>query len=437
MSTTTNTQTTDDRRIARLTIDAGKYLGLTAGETIDRTEVKAQAEANGYTSNQSRAMLEGESQTIEIPEQGDLFGDLWPDNSSNESRTLDNPCRNQNTNSNIERLPEPLDEETEDHYALHDPIAASSNVVAKERYLEEGEPVTAYEAVGQYFKRRTTDSTSRETQGFVNDRRGVAEDQYKRGMAIDRQCLDQFEDPTLTMLSLRVSPKPQKRLTLLDGLSEAVDHALYKLRRRLEKDADAPFSSDEWEYIVVFAGTRKRATPHVHILVYTDGDVSRDRFVDVVKWYVEKCPYAPNDMGGNSTDSDTISIRGNGPDRIPRIDSDSCKLREEVDGRNSQAAAYALPQLPHLGDFRKMEIGELLHSATHDAYAGSAFRASMPEDQIESRYIPSSNNPCRNQTDQPESFPHPISEDARDSLIQAVSQLAQIPTPEKRLETGV
>ena len=53
-----------------------------------------------------------------------------------------------------------------------------------------------------------------------------------------------------------------------------------ELRRRLEKDADSPLSSDEWEYMMVIAGTEERATPHAHILVYTEGDVERDRFAD-------------------------------------------------------------------------------------------------------------------------------------------------------------
>jgi hypothetical protein len=218
-------------------------------------------------------------------------------------------------------------------------------------------------------------------------------------MALGRQTLDQFENPTLVMLSLRISPNPQNRLTLLSGLSEGVDAALYKLRRRLEKDTDAPLSASEWEYVVVFAGTRRRATPHAHILVYVEGDVSRDRFEDVVNWYVKKCPYAQDNRDGHSLDSDTISIRGNGNDAIPRVDESSVKLRGDVTGVNSQAAAYVMKQLPHLGAVEQMELDDLLHSATHDAYKGSAFRASMPEDSIDSQYMPTSDNPCRNQID--------------------------------------
>ncbi len=80
MSTTTNIQTADSiesESLARLTVEAGKYYGKTAGETLPRREVVLQAEANGYTTTEANALLEGKGQTVEIPEQGDLFGDLW------------------------------------------------------------------------------------------------------------------------------------------------------------------------------------------------------------------------------------------------------------------------------------------------------------------------------------------------------------------------
>lgn len=70
--------------VDRLTIEAGKYHGMTAGESIDKSEVKAQAEANGYSSSEARAMLDGKGHTIEIPEQGNLFGEQWPGNQNDD-----------------------------------------------------------------------------------------------------------------------------------------------------------------------------------------------------------------------------------------------------------------------------------------------------------------------------------------------------------------
>jgi hypothetical protein len=212
-------------------------------------------------------------------------------------------------------------------------------------------------------------------------------------MAMDRYLLDTFGNPTLTILSLRISPSTQNRLTLLHGLADGVDAALYKLRYRLEKAPDAPFSPDEWEYQLVFAGTAERATPHAHILVYTDGDVERHRFADVLEWFVQKCPYAPEDGAGNSPEPDddgmaqAVSIRGNGDDSVPRVDAESCEVRDDVAGTNSQGAVYCLTQLPHLAEVKEMARDELLHSMTLDAYKGSAFRKSVGNGSIPDRYF--------------------------------------------------
>jgi hypothetical protein len=418
---TTTTQATEleptNEQLRRLAIEAAKYKGKTAGDTVARHEVAEQAKVEGWVDwkgdldSEGKAMLRGVGPVVVVPEQGELFGDLWS-HDSGDSGTVDNPCRNRTgdpywserqTTRASGCSPEPLDDSIEDCYALHEPIALSSEAVARDRYLEDGEPITAFEAVGQYLKRRATDDTCRSDKGWTNGRQGTARGQYKRGMGMERQVLNHFENPTLTMLSLRLSPEPPNRLTLIQGLSDGVDAALYKLRRRLVEDADAPLTSDEWEYMVVFAGTEERATPHAHILVYTEGDVTRDRFEDVVRWYVEKCPYAPDDMSGNSPDGGVISIRGNCDDTIPRVDGESCELRDDIVGTNSQAAVYALTQLPHLADVTDMARDELLHSSTLDAFAGSAFRTSVPSHAIDEQYMPTSDtesdNPCRSRTD--------------------------------------
>jgi hypothetical protein len=290
--------------------------------------------------------------------------------------------------------------------------------------------MTAFEAVGRYLKRRTTDETCRSEKGWINGRRGISEGQYRHGMSIDRQVLDRFEKPTLTMLSLRVSPQPQNRLTLAHGLSDGIDAALYKLRRRLVEDTDAPLSDDEWHYVVVIAGTSERATPHAHILVYTDSDVERDRFADAVKWFVRKCPYAPDDMRGNPTDRGTIRIHGNDDDTIPRVDDEKCNLRGGVTGRNSQAATYALKQLPHLGPVANMARDDLLHSSTLDAFGGSALRSSLSRDSVSDKYQPigesDSDNPCRNEKNSP---PEPATPRLEREFIEAYCTEVGNPSP--------
>lgn len=264
--------------------------------------------------------------------------------------------------------PEPLDNSVEDCYRLHEPIADAPSIVGNDRYLEGGEPMTAFEAVGSYIKRRHGENVSAEKHGFKKTRQWRRKRQYALGKDMDRQLLDAYDEPTTALLSLRVSPAGRGRLTLLNGLHKAIEPTLDQLRYRIQGAADAPLSSEEWEYFAVIAGTEERATPHLHILVYCDGDISRQRFAPAVETFVEKCPFAPDDMRGNSPDRGAISLRGNGSDEIPRMDAEPAE---------SAGATYVLTQLPHLRDVDEMARDELLHSSTVDAWEGDAFRKSQ------------------------------------------------------------
>lgn len=264
--------------------------------------------------------------------------------------------------------PEPLDDSVEDCYRLHEPIADAPSMVGDDRYLEEGQPMTAFETVGSYIKRRHGENVSAEKHGFKKTRQWRRKRQYALGKTMDRQLLDEYDEPTTALLSLRVSPADRGRLTLLNGLHEAIEPTIEQLRYRLQEAADAPFSSDEWEYFAVIAGTEERATPHLHILVYCDGDISRKGFAPAVEKFVEKCPFAPDDMRGNSPDGGAISLRGNGSEEIPRMDGEPAE---------SAGATYVLAQLPHLQDVDEMARDELLHSSTVDAWEGNAFRKSQ------------------------------------------------------------
>jgi hypothetical protein len=77
----TTVTTPSSKRLQRLAVAAGAYLGKDAGDTIPVEEVRLQAEANGYTDDEIRAMLEADSLSsadeIQVPEQGHLFGELW------------------------------------------------------------------------------------------------------------------------------------------------------------------------------------------------------------------------------------------------------------------------------------------------------------------------------------------------------------------------
>jgi len=280
--------------------------------------------------------------------------------------------------------PEPLDDEVPDCYALRVPITTDADTVDKDRYLrDDGEPMTHFDAVGSYIEQRHSEGTTAKRHGWTKDRRYYAKQQYKRGMALDRQLLTEYENPTTVLLSLRMSPPDAGRLTMLASLKTAADSTITQLRYRLQNAPDAPFEADEWEYMAVFAGTEERATPHLHIYVWVDGDVSRERFKPVVNKYVETCEFAPDDGRGDCPDDGAVRVQGNGDDDVPRVDDDVLDPTDcEYAGRNSQGAVYVLTQLPHLRAVDEMTRDELLHSATIDAWSGQAFRSSVSESEI-------------------------------------------------------
>ena len=72
-------------------------------------------------------------------------------------------------------------------------------------------------------------------------------------------------------------------------------------------------------------------------------------------------------MQGHKPASGVISVHGNGSDSISRRNENRAE---------STGATYVLTQLPHLKPVDGMELDELLHSVTVDAWDGRAFRKS-------------------------------------------------------------
>jgi hypothetical protein len=284
--------------------------------------------------------------------------------------------------------PEPLDDRR-DCYRLREPIADDQDLVDKGRYLtRDGEPMTHFDAVGSYIQQRHSEGTTAQRYGWTKGRQYYARKQYAKGMALDRQLLSEYDDPTTALLSLRISPPDAGRLNMLEAVGDGADVAIDQLRYRLQYSPDAPFGADEWEYIVVFAGTKLQATPHLHLYVWTDGDLERERLDPVVRKFVNECEFAPDDGTGNDPDDGAVRIRGNGDDSVPRVDDDELDQTDcDYVGSNSQGAVYVLTQLP-LADVDRMARDELLHSAVVDAWSGQPFRCSLSADEVEERFQP-------------------------------------------------
>jgi hypothetical protein len=64
-----------------MAVETGKYMGVQAGETVPTDELRAQLGANGYTTSETDRLLADAgvdgADSVTVPEQGDLFGELW------------------------------------------------------------------------------------------------------------------------------------------------------------------------------------------------------------------------------------------------------------------------------------------------------------------------------------------------------------------------
>ncbi|WP_380674600.1 hypothetical protein [Salinigranum sp. GCM10025319] len=178
---------------------------------------------------------------------------------------------------------------------------------------------------------------------------------------MDRQLLEEYDNPTTILLSLRVERTVTNRVTLLDELASAINPTLDALKYRLSKH------SSRYEWMCVLAGTRQYATPHVHIYVWAEGDVPRRALVPVVERFTERCEYAPSSGRGNLTNRGTVRVMGT-PDTEP--------IERTGDG-GSAGAVYTLTQLAHLKPVEEMEHDELLWGSTVRAWeSGQHFRKS-------------------------------------------------------------
>lgn len=75
--------------VRRLAVEAGKYVGVEAGESLPLHELRQQAEANGYADDEIDGLLSDagvrHADAVTVPEQGDLLGKLWKPSGPSES----------------------------------------------------------------------------------------------------------------------------------------------------------------------------------------------------------------------------------------------------------------------------------------------------------------------------------------------------------------
>jgi hypothetical protein len=179
--------------------------------------------------------------------------------------------------------------------------------------------------------------------------------QHGRLLDAERQVLDRMTDPTLLLLSLRLSPVESDNgdrywvhpTRLDERLHDAWEPVKKKLRRRLSE-----FNS---EYVAVTAPTREAATPHKHVLVYAEdpeNEVGIEAAQSAVESHVNNCKGAyEKDHPVEEGESDAGIVLHNPPiaEKVP----DDTILNilhyndDEVPQMNTVQMLYVANQRPH------------------------------------------------------------------------------------------
>jgi hypothetical protein len=393
--------------VNRLTIEAGKYHGLTAGETIEKQEVVLQAEANGYSDREARAMLEGQGDTIEIPEQENLFGELWPDNQSNDLIT-------------------PPDRTVVDSFRQWIDKKQKRNVEPRERDDRQMYPVWHNpEHNWSHYKARQN---------------------FAKAKDVDRHFWNSYDEFT-TVLITRTAD--ENDATLVEQTEALTPKSYYQSRYRLLKRL-----SDDYAACSVYAPkypthAERTVRTHVHTGIWLPGrvepeafDLLKDKHMATVEGATE-ChvsvehhsadTYPPVENGIDSDRGATTALPyelagENQP--LMNVETDASDLYDSLAlewcatlsaGDDNTHGTAGMGYWKELGSF-----GEYAE-AVADSRQDSDELITHPENTVGPNQS--------HELDEPKPTSHGISQDARDSLIRGISQLAQVPVPDRRLET--
>lgn len=226
----------------RLTLEAGKYLGRSSGESIPTAELRVQAQAEGYSEGEiDRLLADAEvhsADQITIPEQGDLFGDLWKP-------------------SGVPESPEPTDGPESDSSVDND----------VERFRQWCQDRVDSDAMKHSYSRR------------------AANRRYARAKDVGRYFVDRYETFS-TILITYCRPRAAEE-SVVEHAEQFYPRSVTSKRRRILKDVGA---FDEYAGISILAPKRWPGAPepdtrketavktHAHDFLWVPGSVSESEF---------------------------------------------------------------------------------------------------------------------------------------------------------------
>lgn len=224
-------------KLKTLAIEAGKYLALSSSDPLPIEELKTQAEANGYSEGEVRAMLRAEGlhsvESVLVPKQGNLLGKLWAKPASN---------------------PEPPEERSENDGEVSDGTLQQFRDWLQER--EESEQSHAYT-------------------------RKNANRWFAKGKDLDRSYSKDFDEFS-TILITYCRGLPDESETVAEHARSFLPRKINRKRRACLKKAEA---FDRYSGVSILAPKSPDRVPyadapftHQHDFIWTQGHISKDAF---------------------------------------------------------------------------------------------------------------------------------------------------------------
>lgn len=219
--------------------------------------------------------------------------------------------------------------------------------------------VTHKQAIRRQRRELVGQIESSEKNGFDN-KFSRARRKYFKICQTGRRLRDKWQNCHTALLSLRLSPTVSGNFIPLGLLIEDLHSAYDNVRRALQYHLGEKRSLD-YEYACVYAGTEGYATPHMHVLVWVNGEVDREAFTPTVEAFVSNTQYSPDDGSGNLP-ADAVTLRS--PEEI-ELATDAVKNEKAVEryGYASSVATYVGSQLANVAHPYSAEDYELLFGA--------------------------------------------------------------------------
>ncbi|SFS56267.1 hypothetical protein [Halostagnicola kamekurae] len=192
---------------------------------------------------------------------------------------------------------------------------------------------------------------------------GRARRRYGALLSTDRQLRQEYDNPTVAMLTLTANPvfggEWITPLEHTEALTEPLSNVFATLRYHLREY--------KFEYAAV-RGATDQGVSHWHIVMWIDGNPSPDTFAPAVESFINNCDIASQEQHPLE---DAVKVN-----TIPSQDLKPIGKTDRERGTVSKLSRYVATQIPHVSGVDDMSEAEAMQGAIEWAASSRGFRTS-------------------------------------------------------------